>query len=366
MTHRWTLLLALLASSLGLAACAGEQGSEAIPAMCGDANSFSYDGNRYCIVIEEGFLTSDCPDDLPQGRAFDDFTACTDAEAVPDEIAGEGAARGLIPSCTDGATVASGCVECSCVDEAWVCSDEACECVEGETRREDCNTCDCEAGLWACTTMACACEDGETREEDCNTCLCEAGEWVCTDEVCLSPFEECIAGCDGCLEPDDERVEYVSEDAESCEGLRYDCPDGWEAFSNPCGCGCVFPQPVCADGETMGECDECTCVDGQWSCSDEPCRAEFLACLEICLDCERPDDPAYEYTGFSAEECASMGRCEDPIYLENFSNGCGCGCILATAACEDGDRTTTACSVCECVRGEWTLRDDVRRFQGVP
>jgi hypothetical protein len=287
----------------GVAACAENADRDGSP--CTDANTFDYDGARYCIVIEEGFLSADCPDELPEGRDFDDFFVCSDADTVPDDVEGEARRRGLAGPCTDGETrdagdgcntctcsggvwactglgcetceegtfrpAGDGCNTCQCIDGDWACTTAAClDCTDGQTRIADdgCNTCTCVSGAWACTTMACGeCTDGETRDagDGCNTCECVDGAWACTEIAC----EECTDG----------ETRTADDGCNTCT-----CVAGaWACTDLACG--------ECTDGETRSAgdgCNTCECVDGAWACTEIACTG-LEACLEACgVGCPEP------------------------------------------------------------------------------
>ena len=301
---------------------------------CTDANTFAFDASRYCIVIEEGFLSASCPEELSNSRAFDGFVVCSDADEIPDAIEDEARERGLLDpesACVDGDTRPDddGCNTCVCEDGEWSCTLMACmECTDGDTRTADdgCNTCVCESGFWSCTEMACGeCTDGETRPADdgCNTCVCESGMWGCTEIACgectdgetrpagdgcntcscldgewlctqipCTTFEGCIEACADCEDPNAEGVEYFGASQEECALIDFDCSGDREPFANECGCGCVaVTTEACVDGETRPDddgCNDCTCIGGDWVCTDRACD-EVEACLEACgIGCPPP------------------------------------------------------------------------------
>lgn len=318
--------LAMALAGLTLVAC-NEDADRGDP--CNESNTFLYSNVPYCIVIEEGFLATDCPADLPNGREFDDFVACTDGESVPDEVEEEARSRGF----------GSGA------------------CTDGETRPADdgCNTCTCSDGAWACTEMACTseCTDGETRPADdgCNTCTCSGGIWACTALGCVSPLEVCLDACEDCEDPDDAGIVYIGETPEACEVADLGCPPNRVPFTNECGCGCAeVTTTTCTDGDTMGTCDECTCVDGDWSCEEPTC---LDACLEGCDDCLPNTPPDVSYVGESAEICTLIDYDCDEGY-EGFGNACGCGCVRSEpTTCIEGQTRMESCNECVCSGGEW-------------
>lgn len=262
-----TPLLMLALGALLLAAC----GNEERAADCERGTLVAYGAGDWCVVIEEGFLTTDCPDDFPEGRAFGDAVVCGDSEA-PDEMLDTLVAEGLSEAvCQDdpelGLVYVALGEDCQVVDYMCPEGDEAfsdacgcgCRyvgvCTEGETRDADCNSCTCSDGEWLCTTMACEeCAEGDTRMEDCNTCTCTDGGWSCTEMAC----DECTDG------------ETRMEDCNTCT-----CSGGiWACTGLAC--------EECSEGETRVEgCESCTCQDGAWAC-DADMFCEYDACIAAC------------------------------------------------------------------------------------
>lgn len=232
---------------LGLVGC----NEDSDRAICDAANTFDFDGGAYCIVIEEGFLSADCPDEFPEGREFDDFTVCTDEGAVPDEVEDEARRRGF-----------------------------------GEP----------------------ICEEGDTRPagDGCNTCECSGGDWSCTEMACEITFEECLAACVDCEDP--AQVSYVGESQQECSVIDYQCDEGQLSFNNECGCGCMPDvEPLCTDGDTrMESCNECVCTGGAWVCDTQDCT-ELEACLEACgVGCAEPQFQVCSVDGESyCSDCAA-------------------------------------------------------------
>ncbi len=246
----------------GVAACAENANRDGSP--CTDANTFDYDGARYCIVIEEGFLSADCPDELPEGRDFDDFFVCSDADAVPDDVEGEARRRGLTGPCTDGETRDAG---------------------------DGCNTCECVDGAWACTEIACGeCTDGDTRDagDGCNTCECVDGAWACTEIACTG-LEACLEACGvGCPEP---RFQLCATDGtsycSSCEAACYEAdlaPD-----RQPC--DCPIPPGTRRESTPLVLADSCT----ERNPDDIEMRVAYdNAEIQTWLDCAEGEYPTIE------------------------------------------------------------------------
>ncbi len=105
---------------------------------------------------------------------------------------------------------------------------------------------------------------------------------MCTTAEC-SPLQECIASCADCEIPGE--VTYVGESPDVCMVIDYSCDEGFEGFSNACGCGCKpVPAPSCTEGATRTElCNTCVCSGGEWQCDTQDCTV-LQTCLEECGD----------------------------------------------------------------------------------
>lgn len=328
---------------------------------------FAFADREWCIVIEEGFLASDCPEEHPEGREFDDVVVCGDEEA-PDEMRDELEDRGYLPvsceddpergivyvsddpgcdldavvcpegdeafrnecgcgcryvgECEDGATRTVDCNECWCVDGRWECTLIGCpECEDGETRTDidECEVCECIDGFWSCTELIdCvpACTEGELRDfpETCQTCRCDGGGWSCVpDDECLA--ERCVEECDEPVEVDPSR--WVC----TADGFR----------PSPCVAGCYDLDilddwascAVCDEGESTEDgCLTSTCFEGRWySSEDEWCVLDecIAACPASCVSAdEQPCGANLDYyctdchlACYEVEEI-DRASCEDP------------------------------------------------------
>ncbi|MCB9519629.1 MAG: hypothetical protein H6700_02690 [Myxococcales bacterium] len=327
--------------------------------LCGADDVFALAGANYCVVIEEGFLEADCPDDFPFGRDFDGVIVCGEEEP-PDEARDELVERGLLdPVCEDDpatgrhyVAVGAACdvVDLSCGDEEEPFRDDCgcgCqtvgECEEGATRTEDCNTCSCVGGMWACTGLACECSAGQTQPYRCDTeCTCASGTWDCPDVTC--PLEECLAECgDGCPAPEFQPCGadgelYCNECEMSCHGVepaadRSVC-SSLETCLEECGVGCPAPEfQLCGvDGELY-------CTDCTMACYGVELASDATLCDDR-RDCEAGD----LYDG----PCGPQFSCVDgawvgPETCEPYD--CGMDCLEAGGSVcgENGNIYVTDC-----------------------
>ncbi len=322
-----TRMIRLVAAAACAAAVTGGCNEEADRDPCDEIVAF--DGADYCIVIEEGFLESDCPDEYPEGREFGDIVVCTDGDDVPDDIEDELVRLGYLEASEVCPDEEEPDVEYASTDPAICATLDDLSCPEGATLFDDACGCGCIGG-----GTEPACEDGDTRRVECNDCTCAEGAWACDDNDCSL-----------CPDPDDPDVTYASDDPAICAVADLAaCPEGAEFFDNYCGCGCVGDGTAeCTDGDTRREeCNDCVCVDGMWACDDQEC-----------VSCPDEEEPGVTYYGFSEEECALIdfdcGGDQEP-----FGDWCGCGCIDVIATdCTDGETRRIDCNECVCVDGSW-------------
>ena len=72
-----------------------------------------------------------------------------------------------------------------------------------------------------------------------SSCSCDedVGNWLCTSDC--GPSYTCQDQDQGCPDPEDEDVWYLSVHPEECETSPITCDEGETPFSNMCGCGCI-------------------------------------------------------------------------------------------------------------------------------
>lgn len=92
-----TLILAILLCAVAVlgAACSDESEYVEPNASCFNGEVVDFEGDSYCILIEEGFLVKDCPEEFPNGRDFDGVIACGE-DKVPDALKEELEERGIL------------------------------------------------------------------------------------------------------------------------------------------------------------------------------------------------------------------------------------------------------------------------------
>ncbi len=85
---------------LAMLLCAGlwgcdEGGQVEPPLQCPDGDVVAFEGEPFCIVIEDGFLESGCPEDFPNANEFRGAVVCSVGE-VPEGLLVELKAQGVI------------------------------------------------------------------------------------------------------------------------------------------------------------------------------------------------------------------------------------------------------------------------------
>lgn len=228
----------VLAFGLVGASCADDSPAEGEGRLCGAGELLDFEGETFCIVIEEGFLVDDCPEAFPEGRAFDEVIVCGEEEP-PDEIEDELVEQGFIergacpdPDDPDVVYASEDRGECELIDL---------DCREFERGFSDECGCGCIGRLNEADPV---CEDPQDplvevigmSPEECMRIdfLCEEG---------FEAFEdECGCGCKAvCPDPDDPRVTYAGMSNEDCADIFFTCEEGELQFGNICGCGCIAP-----------------------------------------------------------------------------------------------------------------------------
>lgn len=321
MKSMWKLSTLLSVALLSMSGCANEDRT-----TCDRGTLVNYGTADYCVVIEEGFLTSDCPEDFPEGVDFGDAVVCGE-EAAPEEIREVLEEAGLIEagSCEDDApegveyvAIGDDCqvVDYSCPEDAEAYADdcgcgcrqvEQTECTEGDTKEIDCNGCTCQDGEWLCTTAACECSEGETRMEDCNECVCDAGTWSCTEMECgdCTEGETSTDGCESC---------WCSEGQWLCEADLF-CE--YEACVEACPASCDAPEDqVCGD-DLQYHCTEC-----HMACADVT-EVDRSQCEDPASTCGPPPPTAVplEWEAFTPDGCGEVpfGTFEEAVIFTSES-----------------------------------------------
>ncbi|MEO1270942.1 MAG: hypothetical protein AAFX99_22875, partial [Myxococcota bacterium] len=223
--NRGTLLpLALLVGVFLLFACNAEE--ENSPETCPDGEEVEYEGDGYCILIEEGFLTEDCPTSFPNGEAVSTVIVCSATPGLPDGLEAELERRGIIaPSgseatsysnvqrCFDGQDCLQTCEEGGCVSVCATGSRCTASCAGGTCVRacepdSSCiltclgGDCDFYCGEGADCLIDCAGGGCNTRawdgsEETLPTQMSPQGFTVGTgDSLECAGTSECLSGCE--------------------------------------------------------------------------------------------------------------------------------------------------------------------------
>ncbi|HEX2735464.1 MAG TPA: hypothetical protein VHM70_27875 [Polyangiaceae bacterium] len=250
-------------ASVNQSSCAAEGAARQVCAK-------SCDQDRDCAAIGEDYACNagvcgpDCSLPEPIVDSGPGNTDCVDAGRADGDVFGP-------------------CNNCTCNAGQVVCTEETCHgtCEVAGTVYEDgetwgaCSEFGCTDGQVTANPIACTrCEyqgqvyDSGDNFGECGECSCSEGEVACAAE------------CPACL-VDGISVPY---------GETYPAND----TCNTCSCGggctqigcgtaarCVFKGTLYASGQSVGECDECLCNDGQLECDEQVANG--------CSDAAAPD-----------------------------------------------------------------------------
>lgn len=144
--------------------------------------------------------------------------------------------------------------------------------------------------------------------------------------------------------PEDGETFYLSRDETACRGIDFNCPDGKEAFSGACGCGCRVLTATTPPSMSPGECpradtpgvrylceDAERCAEIEFSCPQGegafsgPCGCGCIAAASTPDDCPDPNAPGVLYMNPAA--CGGAVDFQCPEGCIRFDGACGCGCI---------------------------------------
>ena len=291
-TTAWAIALSMLLGAVGLTACTeytddGDGGTSG----CADGDSIEVEGEPYCVFIEEGFLTEDCPPEYPNGFNFDDeVVVCSSQEEIPeeavkDELRNKGYLDEEQPCATaddcpqpNTSPYCDGDVMVEPAPAGATCEEGVCGVITAtvEDFRTDCAASGqrCEGGACVATTCATADDcpqpdtspycDGDVQVEPAPaSATCEAG--VCAVIAAGIPDIRTDCAADG------QRCEDgACTDAIECAEST-DCPQPSPYF----GCeGTIAVRIVAGASCVQGQCS----IDGDETRMD--CAADGLACQD--------------------------------------------------------------------------------------
>lgn len=234
--------------------------------------------------------------------------------------------------------------DCQCLtDGTWACPGGPPEfmCQSADDCQAVYDTCACD---WLCVDPidaeelgACDVDCGERSEAP--VCDCRDGNCTRADEppppppVCEGDDAACQPFYDTCLcawtcTGDD--ISNRPQCDQLCEGMTSE-PDVM------CACtaeGCVV-DAVCMDGDSKPAddgCNTCTCLDGQWACTERACPPEM--CAEG--DTRDAEDGCNTCVCSNGEWACTERACPPEM-------------------CEDGDtrEAEDGCNTCTCLNGQW-------------
>ncbi len=328
LTYSLSARVALCMSLLSFAGC----GDDPDPAgytkeEARTAGGRTPDGLDICEVegwYGDGICDSFCPEEDP------DCASCPDPVSPDVEYVSTDVDRCAVLrfTCDAGSTSFNNECGCGCVSEPSACSSDD-DCRPGER---------CTGG--ECTGEACepALDSGYYyRTDDCGRSLpaCEDGFEAFTNA--------CGCGCqpsEDCPDASLSTVRYVSEDPAECAVIRFRCEPGEEFFSGSCGCGCIGEPVAClADGDCAADerCVDGVCEGGPECLVDSDCPAG-TACVEG--ECRGGPPPM-------CESSADCGLCEACADGECLPTPCRCS---EDSECPAGSACSDA-GTCEPVPG---------------
>lgn len=177
----------------------------------------------------------------------------------------------------------------------------------------------------------------------------------------LIPFAGCVADSPSssehssvfaggeCPAPDHPGVDYTSTTPGDCALADIACPDGWQAFENECGCGCVLQEAptTCCEPEGPGI-DYLSHNPDQCAVADFTCPENWEAFSDDCgCGCRAPEEPANccaadEQPGVDCFDMTTEADCLDAL-------GCGWQPTDDGGACVPGADEGYLC----CADGQW-------------
>lgn len=314
-----------------LTACSDDNEKTGAETPCPDGELITFDGEEYCILIEEGFLTGDCPPDFPVGQEVDGVIVCVEeGEELPEDIEEELDRRGFT---SDGVNNEVNndpnngdlCEELD-NDYAVLVANKAC------AQDSDCQILDgqCGVGIGGCYEIV-----NQSVQQGQLDALGADFEQNCVGPVCTCEAPPAAAACEAgiCVaveEPEPEvcpETSPLNNDNNSCR-----TPDLRCSYGEECCCGECFASL------------ECFCTeDGTFACAATD--ACFIDSCEGRCDEDDPqvcgtDGVTYDNVCDSSDagvEVASEGPCEDGDVCQSILDDYAALVTSNTACTQDSD-----------------------------
>lgn len=374
--RRWSLAVIALLAALWAQGCLDTNydngGDDGCP-----GEVLEYQQTEFCVLIEEGFLTEDCPEAYPEGRDFDGVVVCAEeGEEIPDELRGELEEKGWLggdQSCQEDA-------DCPLLQSAPFCEDEytvhrpgSCvqTCQEGMCAPD---SCDDGFGVQDCRETGQVCRGGACVDDEPVSCD--------SDADCPQPTDTIV--CEGDILFTYPPCSYSCSDQGTCEVDG--CPDGWgERDCAQEGLVCRDGACVDANGPACTQDDDCPIppveapyCDGdvavsllaEATCQENACQVDIQEVTQDCtlqgLSCRDGRCAAVEDGCVVDEQCPQpipYVACEGNVAVNIFAYGY---CDQDSLTCQiDGEESRINCSqqglVCrdgECVDSDGSCEAD--------
>lgn len=329
-------LALVILTTLPCAACIEGGGPAPEPACPGE--EVEHEGDPYCILIEEGFLVSDCPRNYPNGRDFDGAIACGASEA-PDDLRDELEQDGYVGDRRD-------------------CSGQSCDsrfgierCTDGETCALTCSAGECESQCEGNSTCAATCSGGGCTR----TCLDNATcVFTCSGGDCTFRCAEgatCVTDCSGgdCTTT----TADIPADITSCGSL---CDTLGGLIGSELACVRTILGTLDHALDSSADCDlldadACAACVGDLQIPDLDCGLAFDSCLG------RTGLEDIEVGGGATDRCEGdadclfncpEGQCEF-VCADSSSCIAGCSGGNCSMTCQDDAVCTFGCSGGQCL-----------------
>jgi len=325
-----TLVLLLVAG------CAGNSAPPPEPSCPGE--EVEHDGDAFCILIEEGFLVTDCPSGYPTGRDFDGAIACGTTEP-PDALRDDLERGGY-------------------VGDQKVCGGQPCDsrfgierCTDGESCLMTCSSGDCESQCEGGASCVASCSGGDCTR----TCLDQATcVFSCSGGGCNFRCAEgatCVTSCSGAdcttSAPD------IPVAVDSCGSL---CDTLGSLIGSELACVRTLLGSLDHAIDTTGDCDltdrdACGACVGELQIPDLDCGLAFDSCLG------RTGTEDIQVGGGVVNRCTDAGDCVFTCPEGECEHTCAdsstcvgsCSGGHCAMTCQDGAICTFGCSGGDCL-----------------
>ncbi len=334
------ILMMCLGALCALGAGCEDDAEYSNPTGCADGEVLEFEGEDFCILIEDGFLTSDCPEEFPEGEDFDGVIVCAEeGTEIPAEIDEELERRGYKEEEEPGDI----CEEAEDTYARLLEQNSACE-VDA-----DCQVLNgaCGVGVGGCYEYV----NTDLTQEELSSSLGDANAQTCNWPVCDCPDTTAPAVCNdgvcgqgpigGVCEEIDEVYNELIDNAKGCQ-VDDDC----QVLNGACGVGVGGCYEYVNTSITQEDLDEIASGFQQEGCGDTACGCEDFTPPPACnagICGELRDGPPE-----TCPDAPPIGRdapgCNDPGLVCNYGEECCCGECYPEIFCQCDEDGTFSCS----------------------